>query len=119
MSTAAIAAFHESIDADLTTVASRLQERLGQRLVAYIVGQSPKTIGRWARAETTDPHSASVGKLRAVYRISVLFDNRSDQTFRAWMSSPNPWLGEEIPADVLRAGAPERVFNAAQAFIEG
>jgi hypothetical protein len=118
MSTAAVAAFKQSLDEDLEKVASELQDRLGQRLVSYIVGLSTKTIGRWARGEIGEPNQATVTKLRAVYRVVCLFADRSDHTLRAWFSSPNPYLGEEIPADVLRAGELSRVLNAAEDFIE-
>jgi hypothetical protein len=119
MTTAVHAAFNKSIEEELDKVAGTLQDRLGQRLVSYIVGLSTKTIGRWARGETGGASTAAAeGKLRAVYRVSLLFAERSDRTFRAWMASPNPYLGEEVPAEVLRNGEPQRVLNAATLFID-
>ena len=44
--------------------------------------------------------------------------NEDDRTIRAWLTSPNPDLNDEIAADVLRAGESQRAFNAARAFAE-
>jgi hypothetical protein len=120
LSTAVEAAYRDSLEADVATMASELQEILGQRVVAFVTGsKSNKTVGRWARGETEDPGDAALGRLRALYRIMLLMRGRvAPPTIRAWMTSPNPDLGEEVPAAVLREGEPQRVLNAARHFID-
>lgn len=113
------AAYKESLEASVATMAGELQEVLGQRVVAFVAGsKSNKTVGRWARGETADPGDEALGRLRALYRIQLLMRERvKPPTCRAWMTSPNPELGEEVPAAVLRAGESQRVLRAAQHFI--
>jgi hypothetical protein len=114
------AVFKESLHADADEMASTLQEALGQRLVAYVTrSKSSKTVGRWARGET-EPGDEAEGLLRALYRAVLILRaaNEDDRTIRAWLTSPNPDLNDEIAADVLRAGESQRAFNAARAFAE-
>jgi hypothetical protein len=114
------AVFKESLHADTHEMASTLQDALGQRLVAYVThSKSNKTVGRWARGET-DPGAEAEGLLRALYRAMLILRaaNEDDRTIRAWLTSPNPDLNDEIAADVLRAGESQRAFNAARAFAE-
>jgi hypothetical protein len=100
-------------------MASTLQEALGQRLVAYATGsRSNKTVGRWARGESA-PSDEADGKLRALYRaLLILRAHENDRTIRAWMTSPNPDLNDDIAAELLRAGESQRVFAAARTFAE-
>lgn len=120
--TTAHAAYKESLQTSPAEIAAELQSALGQRLVAYAVGdRSPKTIGRWAAGETKPPPEGdlTLGKLRALYRVVLLLrDELAPETIRAWLSSPNPDLGEQIPAALLRDGHPDRVLTAARTFVE-
>ncbi len=50
--------------------------------------------------------------------IRVLQASYADDTIRAWLASPNPDLGEEIPGDQLRAGEGARALGAACAFVD-
>lgn len=120
MPTVVEAAWRESLGASVATMAGELQNVFGQRVVAYVAGsKSNKTIGRWARGETADPNDEALGRLRALYRVELLMRDRvAPPTIRAWMTSPNPELGEEVPAAVLRAGDTRRVLSAARHFID-
>jgi hypothetical protein len=112
--------FKQSLQADVPEMATLLQEKLGQRLVAYVThSKSNKTVGRWARGEHP-PSPEAEGLLRALYRTVLILDaaNEGDRTIRAWFTSPNPDLNEEVAAEVLRNGDSQRVFSAARAFAE-
>jgi hypothetical protein len=56
--------------------------------------------------------------MRQLYLVVLMLDEASegDATIRAWFTSKNPELGDEVAADVLRAGGAARVLNAAAAF---
>lgn len=113
------AAHRESVHAAVPDMAAKLQELIGQRLVAYVTGsRSNKTVARWATGDNT-PNPEGNSKLRALYRTVLILDTEEPaEAIRAWLTSPNPILGDEVPAEVLRAGDPVRVFHAARAFVE-
>ncbi len=112
-------AFRDSLHARVRTMAGELQEVLGQRLVAFVTGSSSnKTVARWAKGDN-DPNFEAEGRLRALYRtVLILRDHEPPETIRAWLASPNPDLGDDVPADLLRKGQATRVFRAAQSFVE-
>lgn len=111
-------AHRKSVESSPCDMAAFLQEALGQKLVAYIVGVSdPKTVGRWARAKRA-PGAPHEEKLRAAFYIfQVLSDVESSYTIRAWFAGLNPLLGEEAPATAIREGRLRVAVAAAKAFI--
>ncbi|MGH3848407.1 MAG: hypothetical protein ACRDRT_01665 [Pseudonocardiaceae bacterium] len=113
------AAHRDSVHAAVSVMAAKLQELVGQRLVAYVTGsRSNKTVARWASGDNT-PNPKGLSKLRALYRtVLILETEEPPETIRAWLTSSNPILGDAVPAEVLRTDDPVRVFHAAQAFIE-
>lgn len=113
------AAHRESVHAAVPDMAAKLQELTGQRLVAYVTSsRANKTVARWATGDNT-PNPESKDRLRALYRTVLILEAQEPaETIRAWLTSSNPILGDEVPADVLRDGDPVRVFHAARAFIE-
>lgn len=116
------AAHKASVHAAIPAMAAELQQILRQRLVAYVTGsRSSKTVARWASGDNA-PQQRGEEKLRALYRtVRILLGSETQETpesVRAWMSSTNPDLGDEVPAEILRAGDPVRVYHAAQAFID-
>ena len=113
------AAHKTSLQAAIPDIAAQLQQIVGQRLVAYITGsRSSKTVARWASGDHS-PQQQVQDKLRALYRtVLILAADETAETIRAWMTSANPYMGDEVPAEVLRAGNPVRVYRAAQAFID-
>lgn len=113
------AAHKSSVLAATPEMAAKLQETVGQRLVAYVTGsRSSKTVARWASGDNA-PQQQGEAKLRALFRtVLILSASETPETVRAWMSSANPDLGDEVPAEVLRTGDPVRVYHAAQAFID-
>ncbi len=96
------------------------QDAVGQRFTAYVTGsRSSAAVGAWAAGTTELPTARAQVRLAELYEvIRVLQASYADDTIRAWMSSPNPELGEEIPGDLLRAGEGARVLGAARAFVD-
>lgn len=124
----------DAVRADISTVAARLQEVLGQRLTAYAVRtKDPRAIGKWARGEQ-EPHPDTAQRLRNVYEVTqVLASRESAETIRAWMLGAHPLLGDRAPLELLHEDDPspvERtassdarsgyvsVVNAADAFVQ-
>lgn len=110
------AAYREATRAKVPAIAQRLQELLGQQLVAYAIGvSSPKMVGRWAKG--TPPHPGTELKLRNLYRtVLILLDSVGPQTVRAWLQGANPDLADVPPVEVLREGRDVEVFHAAESF---
>ncbi len=82
--------------------AQKLQEALGQRLVAYATGvDSPQLVGRWA-AGRNEPQGQTVQRLRDLYRVFVILrETESDQAIRAWLQGANPQLANRAPIELL------------------
>jgi hypothetical protein len=102
----------------LPEVAERLQEMLGQKLIAVILKlDDAKAVGRWARRESA-PRAEAEGGLRDLWRIVVLLKEagETDETIRAWFMGMNPHLEDRSPALAFQE-EPKAVLLAAKAFI--
>jgi hypothetical protein len=112
-------AHDEATRATTAELAQFLQDLLGQKLTAAMVGlQDPKAVGAWARGERC-PHTSTEKSLRHAYRIARLLKQvESPQTIRAWFVGMNPLLDDEAPAELL-SKEPVRVLQAARAFLAG
>jgi hypothetical protein len=106
-----------ALRAPLSEIATRLQEVLGQRMTAVVAGvNDAKAVGQWARGLRT-PHPGAERRLRDTYQVvGLLLEYDAPETIRAWFGGMNPHLGDQAPALVI-ATEPERVLQAAQAFI--
>lgn len=120
IATTAKTVHRESVVTSVSDVASFLQETLGQKLVAHMVGVSnPKTVGKWASGESA-PRSAHEDALRSVHQISLLLlTKESRHTVRAWFLGMNPQLNDLSPANVIADGRYGDVLAAAKAFLAG
>jgi hypothetical protein len=119
---AAAAEVHRStVEATIADVAAFLQDAMGQRLVAFIVGvEDPKTVGRWARGDRTPRDPTHERRLRAAHQIfQLLLTEESPYTVRAWFVGLNPQLDDESPAVALSEGRERDVLVAARAFLAG
>ena len=102
-------------------MAAFLQDALGQKLAAFMVGvDDPKTVGKWA-AEKHVPRDLEVErKLRDAYLVfRLLLTKESPYTVRAWFVGLNPQLDDESPATAIRDGRTRDVLVAARAFLAG
>jgi hypothetical protein len=100
---------------ELTT---ELQELLGQKLVAFAVGdRHPKTIGRYARGER-EPDPETLGRLVDLHVVvGILRQGMSDGAVRAWMMGSNPRLKGKAPIEAVHEGHAFEVMGAAKAFV--
>jgi uncharacterized protein (DUF2384 family) len=98
----------------------RLQEEAGLRTddVARVTRSSRRTVERW-RAGVSDPPAST--KELLLYVAAAVRQARKymtkDQAW-AWLHSPNPYLDNNIPLDVLGSDY-KRVLNALEAEAEG
>jgi hypothetical protein len=118
---AATEAHRSTVESSVADIAAFLQDALGQKLVAYMVGvEDPKTIGRWA-SEKRVPQDVEVEKrLREAHQIfRLLMTKESPHTVRAWFVGMNPQLDDESPAAAIREGRSRDVLVAARAFLAG
>lgn len=109
-----------TVESSVADIAAFLQDALGQKLVAHIVGvQDPKTIGRWAKGRLPQDPSAE-GKLRGAYQVfRLLLTQESPHTVRAWFVGLNPQLDDESPATAIAEGRTRDVMVACKAFLAG
>lgn len=109
-------AHREAMRADISTVAERLQEVLGQQIAAYAVGvKDPRSIGKYGRGEVK-PKAPVANRLRHLYAVTqILMTRETAETVRAWMVGANPLLEERAPVELLHAAEHEPVKRAAVA----
>lgn len=94
-------------------IATYLQEQLGQRMAAYLVGLGDtRQIGRYARG-TTQPSNVTDRRLREGYKtVRMIVDAYDDRTAKAWLFGTNSRLDDEAPIDVLAAADDGESFKA-------
>jgi hypothetical protein len=99
-------------------LAAQLQEVLGQKLVAFAVGdRHPKTIGRYARGER-DPDDDTLAKFVNLYTLVQLLERgMRQQAVRSWMLGSNPRLRGKAPIEAFHEGKLSDVERAARAFL--
>jgi hypothetical protein len=112
-------AFAQATRSSVADVATFLQDVFGQKLTALLAGiGDPKAVSQWARGERL-PHPPAEQRLRRAYQVALLLLHvDSAPTVRAWFTGMNPQLDDRAPVLVL-ADEPERVLQAARAFVVG
>lgn len=114
----------EAVQASPETLASFLQEHLGQQMTAYLAGlKDQKMVGKWASGRV-QPRDQSLWRMQYAYQAARLMVGAyGDSTARSWFFGTNSVLDGEAPAWVLRHGdTPEDwrdVVPAAKHFIVG
>lgn len=110
-----------TVESTVADIAAFLQDALGQKLVAFMVGvDDPKTVGRWASKKRLPQNSDAEQHLRATYQIfQLLATQESPYTVRAWFVGLNPQLDDESPAVAISEGRIRDVMVAAKAFLAG
>ncbi len=99
-------------------LATELQAVLGQKLVAFALGdRHPKTIGRYARGER-QPDDAAWKALVDLYTlVELLTHGMRRQAVRSWMLGSNPRLRGKAPIESFHEGKQADVERAARAFL--
>lgn len=112
------AAHRQAVQIGQRDLVGALVDKLGARLVAYVVDRDRSTISRWASSGEL-PLEADRA-LRAVYQVFRLLEPiESDHTIRAWFLGMNPQLDDVSPAEAIRDGRFRDVMAAARAFEVG
>ncbi|MBA2695544.1 MAG: hypothetical protein H0U62_06790 [Actinobacteria bacterium] len=97
-----------------------LNDNLGPKLVAYLVGKSAQTVARWADGTQAPPQPDVERKLRGAFQIvQLLVETDSRHVVRAWFIGMNPQLEDRSPAEVVASGDLRAVMAAARAFTSG
>jgi hypothetical protein len=99
-------------------LAAELQALLGQKLLAYAVGdRHPKTIGRYASGER-EPDNATWARLVDIYNVvQILEQGMRRKTVKSWLLGSNPRLRGKAPVELLHDGDLSEVMRAARVFI--
>lgn len=97
-----------------------LNENLGPKLVAHMVGKSTQTVARWVAGIQAPPQPDVERRLRGVFQIvQLLVETDSRHVVRAWFIGMNPQLEDRSPAEVVATGDLRAVMAAARAFTSG
>ena len=104
-----LTALAEKLDNDAATlpvseIAGYLQDQLGQRIAAHMVGsRDAKQIGRYRKPDGPTPNQTTDLRLREGYKIvRMIVESFDAKTARAWLFGTNTRLDDEAPIDVLR-----------------
>lgn len=112
-------AHRRSVEITIPDLMAALTQKLGSKLVAYIVSKDPSTLSRW-RSQESHPSDESTRALRTAYQVFQLLESEeSDHTIRAWFIGMNPQLDDASPAEALADGGNREVMAAARAFLAG
>jgi hypothetical protein len=99
-------------------LASELQALLGQKLVAFAIGdRHPKTVGRYASGQRP-PDNETLARMVNLYTIiSILENGMRRQAVKGWMLGANPHLRFKAPIEVFHDGRERDVMRAAYRFV--
>lgn len=94
-------AHREAMQTDISLIAARLQEMIGQQLTAYALEiADPRTIGRYADGEAVPADAQQ--RLRNLFEITqVLLARETPDTVRAWLLGSHPLLEDQAPVGLL------------------
>jgi uncharacterized protein (DUF2384 family) len=114
---AAVRLDHEATTLPIAEIAGYLQDVLGQRMAAYLVGLGDaKQLGRYRKADGPKPLSITDRRLRESYKIvRMIVDGFDEDTARAWLFGTNTRLDDEAPIDVLRQASEPAQFAEVRA----
>jgi uncharacterized protein (DUF2384 family) len=95
---------HDASTLPVAEIAGYLQDALGQRIAAHLIGsRDPKQIGRYRKVDGPTPNRTTDLRLREGYKIvRMIVESFDDKTARAWLFGTNTRLDDAAPIDVLR-----------------
>lgn len=107
------AGHQKATEPGISEITGYLQEILGQKLIAHVADVSdPSAVAMWT------PQAEHDKRLRCAYEtVQLLVTRESPDTVRAWFLGLNPQLGDQSPAQSIRAGDFRDVLMAAKAFL--
>ena len=116
---AADTAHRKTAQLSIEDIARFLQDTLGTKLTAYIVGvNDARAVSKWANGTQPNPQRQKL--LRDTHTIfQTILQAEDEYVARAWFIGMNPHLDDEAPADALREGRVKDVVAAARAYADG
>lgn len=112
-------AHRRSVEISQQDLVAALTQKLGAKLVAYIVDRDTSTISRWQSGKT-EAGEAALLPLRVSYQVIQLLErHEADATIRAWFMGTNPQLDDLSPIEAVREGLNRELMAAARAFLAG
>jgi hypothetical protein len=111
-------AHRSSAEMSSRELASELQALLGQKMVAFAIGdRHPKTVGRYASGDRT-PDDETVRLLVNLNTIvNILEKGMRRQAVKSWMLGANPHLRFKAPIEAFHDGNERDVMRAAYRFV--
>jgi hypothetical protein len=101
-------------------ITAYLNDAVGPKLVAHMLGKNPQTVARWAAGTQSPPQPKVESRLRGIFQIvQMLVEVDSRHVVRAWLLGMNPQLEDRAPAEVIAEGDIRQAMVAARAFISG
>lgn len=93
----------EAITRSVPEIAAYLQDAVGQRVAAAMLGLADaKQIGRYSREDGPKPHATTERRLREGYKVvRMLADAYDTKTARAWLFGTNSRLDNRAPIELL------------------
>lgn len=111
-------AHHEAVQHSGRELAEGLQETLGQKLVAFAIGnRHPKSVGRYARGERAVDADTLAKLVDLATVVGILRRGMREQAVKTWMLGANPRLRGRAPVEVFHDGRRAQVIGAAEAFV--
>ena len=103
---------HDAATLAIGEVAGYLQDQLGQRIAAHLVGlRDAKQVGRYRRQGGPAPNRRTDLRMREGYKVvRMIVEAFDEKTARAWLFGTNTRLDDEAPIDVLRAATEPTQF---------
>ncbi|HKP54957.1 MAG TPA: XRE family transcriptional regulator [Chloroflexia bacterium] len=99
-------------------MAQSLRDALSTQLLAYITGQSERTVQRWARGDVGDIRQESKRRLVTAYEILQIINRfEAPGVAQTWFIGSEPQLDFVMPAKALREDQLEEALAAARSFV--
>lgn len=94
---------HDATVVAASEIAAYLQQQLGQRMAAHLVGLADtRQLGRYAREDGPEPSQVTERRLREAYKVVRMIVEAYDaKTAQAWLFGTNSRLDDEAPIELL------------------
>jgi hypothetical protein len=108
---------HDASTLPVAEIAGYLQDVLGQRIAAHLIGsRDAKQIGRYRKVDGPTPNPTTDLRLREAYKIvRMIVESFDEKTARAWLFGTNTRLDDAAPVDVLRQATDPTQFAEVRA----
>jgi hypothetical protein len=105
---------HDAVVRPPADIAAYLQEQLGQRVAAHLVGLGDtRQLGRYSRPDGPQPSELTERRLREAFVVVSLVASAYDaKTAKSWLFGTNTRLDDEAPIEVLGTATETKQFAA-------